>query len=273
MTEDNGSQIQVIDRAVGLLRVLAEADEPQGLREIARRGSLSPSTTRRILASLCHHQLCEQTPEGSYRLGLALFELGTRVEADLDIRTRSLPALKRLSEESHLTAFICVQRDERVIAIERVDGRYAFSLALTVGGSLPLYAGAASRALLAHMPEDEVQRLLEIHPPEQMTERTLVDPKDVLADMRETRRRGYVISDEDVTPGVAALGMPVFGHVSDRPVAAISVAGLVPQVIGDDFDRLLGQLRETAEEISRELGHGLGSGRPEPVGSTPEAAA
>lgn len=272
-SEETGSQIQVIDRAVGVMRVLAEADEPQGLREIARRASLSPSTTRRILASLCHHQLCEQTPEGAYRLGLALFELGTRVEADLDIRTRSLPVLKRLSEQSHLTAFICVQRDERVIAIERVDGRYAFSLALTVGGSLPLNVGAAPRALLAYMPEDEVVELLAADPPQPLTERTIVSTEDVLADMRLTRERGYVISDEDVTPGVAALGMPVFGHVfSDRPVASISVAGLVPQVLGDDFEPLLGQLREAAEEISRELGHGLSADRPAPAGSTPEAA-
>jgi DNA-binding IclR family transcriptional regulator len=274
MTRDqNGSQIQVIDRAVGLMRVLAEADEPQGLREIARRATLSPSTTRRILASLCHHQLCEQTPEGAYRLGLALFELGTRVEADLDIRTRSLPVLKRLSEESHLTAFVCVQRDDRVIAIERVDGRYAFSLALTVGGSLPLNVGAAPRALLAHMPEDEVVELLAAEPPQPLTEATLLGTEDILADMRLTRERGYVISDEDVTPGVAALGMPVFGHVfSDRPVAAISVAGLVPQVLGEDFEQLLGQLREAADEISRELGHGLSADRPEPAGSAPEAA-
>jgi len=253
-----GGRIQVLDRAVALMRALAESGEPQRLRDLAERSQLSPSTTRRILASLCQHQLCEQTEDGTYRLGLALFELGRRVEADLDIRSRSLPALKRLSDTSHLTAFICVQRDEWAIAIERVDGRYAFSLALTVGGSLPLHAGAAPRALLAYLQEDEVLRLLAQHPPERFTERTLVTEAEVLEDMRLTRERGYAISDEDVTPGVAAIGMPVFGHLGpDRPVAAISIAGLVPQVLGDGFDTLLGRLREAAEEISRELGHGL----------------
>ena len=250
-------RIQVIDRAVALMRALAESDEPQRLRDLAAKASLSPSTTRRILASLCGHGICEQTPEGTYRLGLTLFEFGRRVEADLDIRARSLPALKRLSDVSHLTAFICVQRDEWAIAIERVDGRYAFSLALTVGGSLPLHAGAAPRALLAHMPEEEVSRLLVQHPPERFTDRTLVSEREVLEDTRITRERGYVISDEDVTPGVAAIGMPVFGHLASEPVAAISIAGLVPQVLGDGFDALLGQLRDAAAEISRELGHGL----------------
>lgn len=259
--EETGSQIQVIDRAVALMRALSEADGPLGLRDLARRVGLSPSTTRRILASLAYHGLCEQTQEGSYRLGLVLFELGSRVEADLDIRTRSLPALQRLAEESHLTAFICIQRDDRAIAIERVDGRYAFSLALTVGGSLPLHAGGAARALLAYLPEEEALRLLEASPREAFTKRTLTEPDEILADMREVRERGYAISDEDVTPGVAALGMPVFGHLfEDRPVAAVSVAGLVPQVLGEGRDRLVGLLREAAAQISRELGHGIGEG-------------
>jgi DNA-binding IclR family transcriptional regulator len=257
--EETGSQIQVIDRAVGLMRELSRADGPVGLRDLSRRVGLSPSTTRRILASLAHHGLCEQTPEGTYRLGLVLFELGSKVEADLDIRTRSLPALQHLVDQSHLTAFICIQRDDRAIAIERVDGRYAFSLALTVGGSLPLHAGAASRALLAWLPEDEALRLLDASPREAFTERTLTEPDEILADMREVRERGYAISDADVTPGVAAIGMPVFGHLDeDLPVAAVSIAGLHPQVLGAERERLIGLLREAAEEISRELGHGLG---------------
>lgn len=260
MREESPSQIQVIDRSVAVMRALAAGDGPLGVRETSRRCDLSPSTTRRILSSLCHHGLCEQTAEGEYRLGLTLFELGSRVGADLDIRTRSLPVLKRLVDESHLTAFVCVPREDRAVAIERVDGRYAFSLALTVGDSLPLTAGAAPRVLLAYMPEDELPRLLERQPPERLTERTLVGEAEILEDMRLTRERGYSISDEDVTPGVAALGMPIFSHLDDeRPVAAISAAGLVPQLLGDEEERVVGLLREAATEISRELGHGLGA--------------
>jgi len=266
------SQIQVIDRAAGLLRTLAEADGPLRLRDLSAASGLSPSTTRRILASLCHHQLCEQTAEGRYRLGLALFELGSRVEAGMDVRELSLPALERLSEATRLTGFICVRRDTRAIAIERVDGRYAFSLALTVGGSLPLHAGAAPRALLAFIPEDEARELLERETLERFTEKTLTDPEAVMAELRASRERGYTISDEDVTPGVGAIGMPVFGHVADRPVAAVSVGGMVTQVFGEEQEALLGALRVAAEEISRQLGHGLGEEAEEPPEESEVAA-
>jgi DNA-binding IclR family transcriptional regulator len=229
------------------------------LSAIAEKANLSPSTTRRILSSLAQNGLCAQGVDGTYRLGLLLFELGSRVEAGFDLRQRAHPALERLSELTHLTAFLCVRQETTATAIERIDGRYAFSLALTVGGSLPLHVGAAPRVFLAYDGEAEVRRYLDrAGPLERFTERTLIDPEDVFADLRESRERGYVISDEDVTPGVAALGAPIFGHHGEgKPVAAISVAGLVTQVLGDNREALVRLLLETADLISRDLGHGL----------------
>jgi DNA-binding IclR family transcriptional regulator len=260
------SPIQVIDRATLILRVLGAAKEPLGVRELGRRVELSPSTTRRILISLCDNGLCEQTTDGTYQLGLALLELGSKVEARLDLRTRSLTALRRLAELSNLTAFLAVRREDRAITIERVDGRYAFSLAVTVGGSLPLHAGGISRTLLAYLPEDEALAYIRRRPLEAFTDRTLVTEAALIADREEIHRVGYAISDEDVTPGVAALAMPIFDHRStDEPVGSISAAGLVPHVLDDNKDRALGLLREAAEEISRELGHRI-TPDPAPIG-------
>ncbi|HSS42720.1 MAG TPA: IclR family transcriptional regulator [Solirubrobacterales bacterium] len=264
-TQDNGrekSPIQVIDRATWILRVLGAAKRPLGVRELARRVELSPSTTRRILVSLCDNGFCEQTGDGNYQLGLTLLELGSKVEAGLDLRTRALPALRRLAEVSDLTAFLAVRREDRAITIERVDGRYAFSLAVTVGSSLPLHAGGISRALLAYLPEDEARGYIRQGPLRSFTDRTLVTESALIGDREEIRRVGYAISEEDVTPGVAALAMPIFDHRSaDEPVGSISVAGLVPHVI-DEKDRVLGLVREAAEEISRELGHRIADEQP-----------
>jgi IclR family acetate operon transcriptional repressor len=254
-----GTQIQVIGRATRLLRLMGTAPEPMRLRDLARQAELTPSTTRRILASLVENGLCQQGPDGNYRLGLLLFELGSRVQAGFDLRLRARPALERLSALTQLTVFLCVRNEQRVTAIERVDGRYAFSLALTVGGSLPLHAGAAPRVLLAYDDEADVRRHLSDEAPlERFTDRTLVETDEILADLRETRKRGYVVSEEDVTPGVAAIGAPIFGHDgAGKPVAAISIAGLLPQLLGDERERILALLLEAAQLISQDLGHGL----------------
>lgn len=226
---------------------------------IAEQAELSPSTTRRILSSLCANGICAQGGDGSYRLGLLLFELGTRVEAGFDIREVARPAILRLSELTHLTAFLCVRSQQHATAIERIDGRYAFSLALTVGGTLPLHCGGAPRVFLAYDTETDVREYIAHESPlERFTPHTIVDVEDLIADLRDVRKRGYVISDEDVTPGVAALAAPIFGHAGgDRPVAAISVAGLVPHVLGEQEQSITSLLLEAAGSISRDLGHGL----------------
>jgi DNA-binding IclR family transcriptional regulator len=271
----NKPQIQVLDRAATLLRVLADARGPLRLGTIAEQAKLSPSTTRRILSSLCANGLCAQGSDGSYRLGLLLFELGSRVEAGFDVRERAHPALVRLSELTHLTAFLCVRDERRAIAIERIDGRYAFSLALTVGGTLPLHSGGAPRVFLAYDSEAEVRQYVsQAAPLERFTPKSLVELDDLLADLRAVRERGYVVSDEDVTPGVAALAAPVFGHLDvAKPVAAISIAGLVPHVLGEQKEFIVTLLLETAGLISRELGHGLETPTGAPSSGRPSRAA
>jgi DNA-binding IclR family transcriptional regulator len=249
-----GPNIQVIDRAVTLLDLLAASERPVGMTELARGAGLSKTTTRRVLASLERHKLCERTPEGQYRLGLKLFELGMFVQERLDLRERSRAELTRLAEASKLTAFLCIREDRRAICIERIDGPYAHSLALRLGGALPLHTGAAPLVLLAYCSDEEVEQYLEHEPlHDGLTERTATTREEILARVHSVRERGYAVSNQDVTTGVAAIGAPVFDH-SRTLVASISVSGLTPHVLGKNEGPLVEQVCAAAAAVSRELG-------------------
>ena len=248
--------VQSIDRATAILRVLATASPSMRLTEVAAQAGLSLTTTHRLLASLVDNGLCERDPDGAYRLGLMLLELGKRVQAGLDLRERSRPWLERLADQTHLTSFLCVRSDDRAVCLERVAGRDAFTLALEAGGSLPLYVGGAPRVLLAYDSDEEIRAYLDARMPLQsFTANTPTDPASIVTDLADSRARGWVISDEDVTLAVAAIGAPVFAAVDhDRPVAAISVAGLRPHVLGSEEDGIVAALLETADAISAALG-------------------
>jgi DNA-binding IclR family transcriptional regulator len=71
--------------------------------------------------------------------------------------------------------------------------------------------------------------------------------------VRATRERGYAISDEDVTPGVASIGVPVFDH-SGSVRASLSIGGLREPILGEGSSALE-LARAAAAEISRTLGH------------------
>jgi DNA-binding IclR family transcriptional regulator len=146
-----------------------------------------------------------------------------------------------------------VRRGYDAVCIERIDGKRVNLLALSLGGSLPLHAGAASRALLAFEPPSFWDEYLDSHEPEALTAKTPRRREELIAELRATRERGYSISDEDVTPGIAAVGAPIFDHTG-KVRAALSFGGMRDHVFADS-SRAIELACDGAAEISRALGH------------------
>ncbi len=191
--------------------------------------------------------------KGGYRLGLLFLSVGSVLEDAIDIRIAALPALRHLVAETGATSFLCVRRAGRAVCVERIEGSTVRSVALELGNSLPLYSGAAPRALLAYLPLAEQLAVLRDAVP-QPGDPDRPPPAAVLADADASRSAGYTVSDGDVTPGIAALGVPVFNHRGDL-AAAISISGLHSQVLGDLAERNIALIREAATSVSRALGN------------------
>ena len=161
--------------------------------------------------------------------------------------------MQRLHDETGETVFLCVRREHEAVCIERIDGLRVALLELRLGGALPLHLGAAPRALLAFEPETEWESYLDAV---SLPERTACSPHratEVIAELRATRDRGYAVSDQDVTLGVASLGAPIFGHTG-AVQASISIGGLRDVVLGKD-SRVLALVLEAAQEVSRAMGY------------------
>ncbi len=248
--------IQVIDRAVALLTVLA--DEPRGvsLGELAARTELPKPTTRRVLAALERHRLCERRAVGTYELGLGVLELGLRLYHRLDVRVRARPALEALRDDTGLTVYLCIPRDDHAVCIDLLLGKFEHTFGLRLGGTLPLHVGAAGKAALAWDAEPAIEQYLERGPLARLTPQTAVDPEVIRAELAQARRDGVTVSDGDVIEGAAAIGAPIFDHTGEV-IGGLSVSGLRPQILGTERLRLAGAVREAAQVVSASLGAGL----------------
>jgi DNA-binding IclR family transcriptional regulator len=244
--------ILVLDKAVALLDLLAERGDLTSA-EIAKELGEPRSSVYRLVASLQLHGMVQPSPRrGHFRLGLHLLELGGAAVARMDEREAALPAMERLHGETGETVFLCVRRNLEAVCIERIEGERVQSLALRLGGALPLYVGAAPRALLAFEPEetwDEVSAGV-LERPTQLAPATR---RELLPMLREIRENGYAISDEDVTLGIAAVGAPIFDH-SGKVRASISLSGTKPLILGDER-AMVSRVVEAAERVSYSLGH------------------
>jgi len=246
--------VRSLAKAVLLLEALADEREatPRRLSEVLRE----PRTTvYRLLTGLQALDMVEAgSRSGTYRLGWRLLRLGSAVIERLDERQAALPVMERIHEGTGETVFLCVRRGDDAVCIERLDGLRVQSLALRLGGSLPLHLGAGPRALLAWEPRAEWAAYVERNELDAMTELSPVTRDALVVELEQSLERGYVVSDEDVTHGIASLGAPVFDYTG-RVRAAISIGGMRQFLLEQIRDEAVALLVTGAREISAALGY------------------
>jgi DNA-binding IclR family transcriptional regulator len=253
LERDSGG-LELISKAGAVLDILEQHKEASAADLAAALGE-PLSSVYRLLQSLTTTGWVDRgSRRGAYRLGLSLMTIGGLVEDHLDIRDASLPSLRELVDATNVTSFLCVRRGSRAVCLERIEGYAVQSLAMLLGGSLPLYAGAASRALLAFLPLAEQSAILKDTSQQLRDDPPRPDDKDIIADIARIRAAGYSVSDGDVTPGIAALGAPVFNHRGEVQ-GALSLSGLRGQVLNPAaVDDTIELLRLAAGKASAELG-------------------
>ncbi|GAA4194205.1 hypothetical protein GCM10022219_17090 [Microbacterium oryzae] len=253
MTSDTAARpgLEIIDKADAVLRVLT-AENDLSAAEIAAAVGEPTSSTYRLLTSLAAVDLIESAPaRGRFRLSVDLMRIGGAVEDRLSVREAAVPGLRRLLADTGLTSFLCIRAGDRAVCVERFDGRDVRSLALALGQSLPLHRGAAPQALFAFLPQAERMAVVASLRTDRSDPVTETD-EEIERMVAAVRAAGSTLSDGDVTPGIAAVGAPVFDH-RGQVAAAISVSGIRGQVLDPALD-VPERVRSAARAASAQLG-------------------
>ena len=245
--------------------VLAKASALMGALAVER---ISPSTyltemlgepissVYRMLSSLQQIGWVEQLGHrGAYRVGSKMLSLAGKMLNTLDVRRASLPVLRKIHEATGETAFLCIRRNTHAVCIERIDGKRVNSRRLTLGNALPLHVGAAPRALLAFENQrawEDYATILAQSPESNFGVRAR---STFFNELREIQHTGYVISDDELTPGIAAIGVPIFDHTG-HVAASISVSGLRESILGTAASdtSVISLALEGAQDLSSYLG-------------------
>jgi DNA-binding IclR family transcriptional regulator len=254
VSDEPQDRIQVLDKIAALLDRLGEHGEASAV-QLAEWIGEPRSTVYRLLGGLRAIGWVEPgSRRGTYRLGLALFRLGSRVTRRFDERAAARPVMERLHGRTEQTIFLTVRSGFEGVCIERVDGRWVQNMALQLGGSLPLHVGAGPRVLLAASPDDFIASYIAEAGLTRFTAHTITTAERLWADVAATRENGYAISDEDDVLGMAAVGAPVRDH-EGRVTATLSLSGPRPTVLGAETAQSLELIRAAAVEVSQTLGH------------------
>lgn len=216
--------------------------------EITRRAQLAHSTTRRLLTEMVDHGLLDKTDDGSFTLGLRLWELGSMSHRVLSMRDTAMPFMTVLNQALGQHVQLAVREGREALIVERLSATNAVGLQLTLRNRVPLHASATGKVLLAYAPEAELTEFL-AHPLSQLTPHTVVDPQDQRRDLAQIYRQGYAVMREETQLGVAAVAAPV--RTARRQLVA-SLSVVVPSQVAE-FDKLIHGVTAAAKAISGAL--------------------
>lgn len=237
-----------VDKALVLLKSLAELDGEIGVSELARRTDLTKSTAFRLLGILQRNDLVERVGS-NYRLGSQLFHMGSRVygTTPLVLRERLTPHLADLYEVTHETVHLALLHGTDIVYVNKLHGHRATRSPSRIGARLPAYCTGVGKALLAfdhNAAEAAIAAGLTAR-----TAYTRTDPDAFRAELRHIRRDGIAYDHQEAAPGLTCVAVPIMGSAG-RPVAALSVAGPTHRF---DPARFASALRRVAYEAGRAM--------------------
>lgn len=241
--------IQAIDRAAKVLAALQGARH-LGITELSVDLELPASTVHGIVKSLQGHGLVAKEPGGNrYMLGPALLKLSNVYLDTLDVRARSMRWTLELARRTGLSTRLGVALFDEVIIIhhnQRPDGSQQMP---ETGLSIPAHASAMGKVLLAYTPEHE--RELLGRPLRSLTGSTVIDPEVLAVQLAEIASYGIATEEDEAVLGESSVAAPV---VDSRGNVIAAVAVVIPSSEWPPDSSILNGLRETARNISRELG-------------------
>ncbi|WP_079173339.1 IclR family transcriptional regulator [Streptomyces monashensis] len=246
--------VQSVDRAVGVLEILARRGEA-GVSEVAAEIDVHKSTAFRLLGALEARGLVEQAGErGKYRLGFGIVRLAGAVTGRLDVTQQGREVCERLIEEIGETVNIAVLQEHYAVNLHQVRGPGAVGTHNWVGQLTPVHATSSGKILLAHLPTEARARVLAASGLRKLTPHTLTSKTKLEKNLAEARERGYAVTLEELEIGLHAVAAPIRSH-DGEVIAALSASGPAYRFTEERLHELAPALLKGAQEISHRMGY------------------
>jgi IclR family KDG regulon transcriptional repressor len=243
-----------VSTAARLLKAFSDDDYELGISELAKRLGLAKSTVHRLASTLVDERLLERNPQDDkYRLGLLMFELGSRVRRKMDVSAEARPLLKTLAESTGETVHLAVVDQNSIIYMNRIESRRAIRTGSDLGTRAPLHCTGVGKAWLAFQPEEVVDQVVAAGLPSR-TANTFTEAKALRHELAGVRVRGYAIEDEEMEIGLRSVAAPVRNHAG-YVVAAIGIAGPAPRLTRKIMLAHARELLSATDAVSQRLGH------------------
>lgn len=226
-----------------------------GVTELARHLDMSKASVHHHLSTMEEHGYAVKE-NGQYYNGLGFFDVGVDVRNRYAIYHASKTVLPNLAESTGETAWCGVEENGLGMFINGYTVGATMNPDSTLGSWNHLHCSSIGKAILAHLPQERIDTIIQKHGLPEMTPHTITNRDELFEELAEIRERGYAFNRSEDVNGIHAVGVPVIVEEGEV-VGALSVAGAANRVSREENrDELVRAVLAAADEVELNLVYG-----------------
>jgi len=248
--------VPAIHRAVQVIEILAASHTGFSLADISRQTGIPKSSLFRILAALEQHVIVVQDRERKiFHLGMKLLDWGNAALEKIDVKTIVRPHLTRMAHETRESYYLTVLDGHEVIIIDRADTPEMWSVVARLGARSPVHATASGQVLIADLPEETLDRIIERSGLKRFTPRTITSIAKLKRRLKQIKHDGYAVADAEYKTDLCAIAVPIHDHRGGVVAALMTGIQSERKKKSDAIERIVATLTKEAAMISRAIGY------------------
>lgn len=246
--------MNTLRRAIEILDYLISSPGDVSVSDVARKFKMSVSNAYKYLKVFEEHGFVMRKRDKRYVPGYKLVEYGSMVLRKIDLREIAHPYLVDVMSKTGQTVHLVLKDGFEGVYIDKVEGINSIPMISRIGMKIRLYSAASGKAILAYLPEEELEEYLSRVRLEPKTPNTIVNPVKLKEELKRIKEAGYAIDNEENEIGIKCVGVPIFDH-NGYPIAGMSISGASQRLTDEVIEICASALKKAAEEISRKLGY------------------
>ena len=240
---------QTLLRGLDVLEAVAAG--ATNLLELSEKLELNRSTTHRLATTLVERHYLTFIPRVGYALGPKLLELGYQARDQLSLPRVARQHLEALAAGTGDTVHLGILDGSRALYLDKISGGRRIEISSRIGERQPLRSTGLGKALILEQSEDRWRELYESENNGDL--RYAVSLNAWLRRMREYSKSGYAFDLEENEDRIRCVAAPI-RDATGQIMAAISISSAAQYMDDKRMQDLAEDVRQTATEISRELG-------------------
>jgi IclR family pca regulon transcriptional regulator len=236
-------------RGLIVIQAFSQATPQMTISQLSVKTGLSRAAVRRCLYTLTKLGFAGAEDGSRYSLRPRLLTLSQTYTTSNSLSSAAQPILERMSATLRESFSVATLDGDDIVYIARTAGTRVMAVDLHIGSRLPAYCTSMGRVLLAYLPPEELEAYLARAVLTPHTTRTITSVEKLRLALRNVRRNGYALVDQELEVGLRSLAVPVYGP-SGRVTATVNLSGNAPRMpVYDMQTRFLPYLRNAALEL------------------------